>query len=124
MSILNKQKLSTAQLLIDRIYDILYEMAYNSFDFDILKENIQLQEDTLIIDLRNSELNMDILYFHRLITPRYNIFLEKDILKLTILTRKAITFEVIDRCLDKNTGYKLYFKDGFIINNSIPPNYL
>lgn len=123
MAIINKQKLTETDLRKQYIWSIVYELAFDAFDMGIIFDNMEFKGEELIIDLRKSTLNMDILYFHKLITPNYNKFLEKDITKLTILTENEITFDIINSWVSKNTGYQLYFKDGFILSSSIPLNY-
>ena len=114
MAIINKQKLTETDLRKHQIWSIVYELAFDAFDMGIIFDNMEFKGEELI---------MDILYFHKLITPNYNKFLEKDITKLTILTENEITFDIINSWVSKNTGYQLYFKDGFILSSSIPLNY-
>lgn len=89
MAIINKQKLTETDLRKHQIWSIVYELAFDAFDMGIIFDNMEFKGEELIIDLRKSTLNMDI----------------------------------INSWVSKNTGYQLYFKDGFILSSSIPLNY-
>lgn len=120
MSVINKSRLSKQDLLRKYLHEIVYDMTFSDEDYEMVSNNMTMEGDTLIIDIRGLELPMDILYFHTIITPDYNIFLKKGIHKLSILNDNDITYDIISSWVDKNTGYTLHFKDGFILESSLP----
>lgn len=77
MSILIKNKPNYFKEIME---DIIYDMAFNQHDFDILFEHVSYEGDILYLNIPSyKNLDVEILYLTRIISPNFNKFHEKGI---------------------------------------------
>lgn len=123
MSILIKNKLSNGDLQKHIFKDIVYDMAYNEVDEKTIYDAMTIEKDTMTIDLNDKKLDMDILYFSRIIKGSMNRFLDKGIKKLVILSKTGISLDFYSHNLSKVVdNHEVVFKDGFIISTNFEVN--
>lgn len=116
MSILIKNKLTNGDLQKHLFRDIVYDMAYNEVDEKTIYDNMEIEEDTITIDLQNTYLQMNMLYLARIIKGNLNRFLDKGIKRLVILSKHDISLDFYRSDVLRVSNKDTIFKDGFVIS--------
>ena len=116
MAILIKSKISNSDLQKPLFKDIVYDMAYNEVDEKTIYDNMVVGEGIITIDLQNAHLQMDILYFSRIIKGKLNRFLDKGIKRLVILSKQDISLDFFRSDVLGVSNKDTIFKDGFVIS--------
>lgn len=116
MAILIRSKISNSDLQKHLFKDIVYDMAYNEVDEKTIYDNMVVGEWIITIDLQNTHLQMDILYFSRIIKGKQNRFLDKGIKRLVILSKQDISLDFFRSDVLRVSNKDTIFKDGFVIS--------
>ena len=115
MSILIKNKPDWFKEYID---DIIYDMAFNQHDFDILFEHVSYKGDTLYLNIPTHKiLEVEILYLTRIISPNFNRFHEKEFNKLVISYNKTLELSTYVSTVARRDSKRVIFEGGFVIES-------
>lgn len=115
MSILIKNKPDWFKEYID---DIIYHMAFNQHDFDILFEHVSYEGDILYLNIPSyKNLDVEILYLTRIISPNFNRFQEKEFNKLVISYNKTLELSTYVSTVARRDPKRVIFEEGFMIES-------
>ena len=115
MSILIKNKPNYFKEIME---DIIYDLAFNQHDYELIKEYISYKGDTLYLNIpAHKNLDVEILYLTRIISPNFNRFHEKEFNKLVISYNKTLELSTYVSTVARRDPKRVIFEDGFMIES-------
>lgn len=115
MSILIKNKPNYFKEIME---DIIYDLAFNQHDYELIKEYISYKGDTLYLNIPSyKNLDVEILYLTRIISPNFNKFHEKEFNKLVISYNKTLELSTYVSTVTRRDPKRVIFEDGFVIES-------
>ena len=119
MAIINKQKLTETDLRKHQIWSIVYDLAFDQHDYELIKEHISYKGDALYINIPTyKNLDMEILYLTNIISPDFNKFHEKEFNKLVISYNKPLELSTYVSVVVRRDPKKIIFEDGFVMESN------
>ena len=116
MSILIKNKPNYFKEIME---DIIYDLAFNQPDYELIKEHITYNGDTLYLNIpAHKNLDVEILYLTRIISPNFNRFHEKEFNKLVISYNKTLELSTYVSTVARRDPKRVIFEDGFVIESN------
>lgn len=115
MSILIKNKPNYFKEIME---DIIYDLAFNQHDYELIKEHISYKGDILYLNIpTHKNLDVEILYLTRIISPNFNRFQEKEFNKLIISYNKTLELSTYVSIVARRDPKRVIFEDGFMIES-------
>lgn len=115
MSILIKNKPNYFKEIME---DIIYNLAFNQHDYELIKEYISYKGDILYLNIPTHKiLEVEILYLTRIISPNFNKFHEKEFNKLVISYNKTLELSTYVSTVVRRDPKRVIFEDGFMIES-------
>lgn len=116
MSILIKNKPNYFKEIME---DIIYDLAFNQHDYELIKEHISYKGDTLYLNIpTHKNLDVEILYLTNIISPHFNKFQEKEFNKLVISYNKTLELSTYVSTVARRDPKRVIFEDGFVIESN------
>lgn len=116
MSILIKNKPNYFKEIME---DIIYDLAFNQHDYELIKEHITYKGDTLYLNIQPHKiLEVEILYLTNIISPNFNRFQEKEFNKLVISYNKTLELSTYVSTVARRDPKRVIFEDGFVIESN------
>ena len=99
--------------------DIIYDLAFNQHDYELIKEHITYKGDTLYLNIPpHKNLDVEILYLTNIISPHFNRFKERDFNKLVISYNKTLELSTYVSTVVRRDPKRVIFEDGFVIESN------
>jgi len=115
MSILIKNKPNYFKEIME---DIIYDLAFNQQDYELINEHISYKGDTLYLNIPPHKiLEVEILYLTNIISPNFNRFQEKEFNKLVISYNKTLELSTYVSTVARRDPKRVIFEDGFMIES-------